>query len=49
LREKGMLGAVSTAQLQGLFVVCKDQPGEAVARVDGMSADLRVAQEAMMR
>ena len=49
LREKGMLGSVSTAQLQGLFVVCKDQPEEAVARVDGMSADLRVAQEAMMR
>jgi len=49
LKDKGMLGNVSTAQLQGLFVVCKDQPGEAVARVDGMSADLRVAQEAMMR
>lgn len=49
LREKEMLGKVSTAQLQGLFVVCKDRPEEAVARVEGMSGDLRVAQAALMR
>jgi len=49
LKGRGMLGVVSTAQLQGLFVVCKDRPEMAVERVEGMSGDLRVAQAALMK
>jgi chaperone BCS1 len=48
LKQRDMLGKVSTAQLQGLFVMCKDDQHEAIRKIEGLSADMEVAQRAVM-